>query len=181
MILNLKGFTLIELLVVIAIIGVLSSVILVALSTARYKSLDARRAADIKEIQKAVELYYDAYGHYPNSANNWASFDAPTYTGTAISNPNASSITAALSNYINEPGDPDRVSQADGGYLYKGSGSSYCVLFYRTPYNMKDFQPSLIPSTRCATVTDQGGCLKADGSATANAIYVGVGTFAAGC
>lgn len=54
------GFTLIELLVVIAIIGVLASIVLASLSSARSKSRDARRIADIKQIQLALELYYDA-------------------------------------------------------------------------------------------------------------------------
>lgn len=67
---NEKGFTLIELLVVIAIIGLLSSVIVATLSTARAKSRDARRISDIREIQKALELYADDHGGlYPTSAS----------------------------------------------------------------------------------------------------------------
>jgi len=55
-----RGFTLIELLVVIAIIGLLSSVILASLNGARKKSRDARRLADLKQLQTALELYYDS-------------------------------------------------------------------------------------------------------------------------
>ncbi|MBI5742669.1 MAG: type II secretion system protein [Candidatus Niyogibacteria bacterium] len=63
---NKKGFTLIELLVVIAIIGILASVVLASLNSARKKSRDARRVADIKQIQLALEMYYDANsGKYP--------------------------------------------------------------------------------------------------------------------
>ncbi len=61
------GFTLIELLVVIAIIGILSSVVLASLNSARLKARDARRVADLKQIQIALELYYDANGKYPTS------------------------------------------------------------------------------------------------------------------
>lgn len=60
-----SGFTLIELLVVIAIIGILSSVVLASLNSARKKGRDARRISDVKQIQLALELYYDANGAYP--------------------------------------------------------------------------------------------------------------------
>ncbi|PIZ56329.1 MAG: prepilin-type cleavage/methylation domain-containing protein, partial [Candidatus Tagabacteria bacterium CG_4_10_14_0_2_um_filter_40_13] len=53
-----KGFTLIELLVVIAIIGILASVVLASLNSARKKSRDARRVADIKQIQLALEMFF---------------------------------------------------------------------------------------------------------------------------
>lgn len=61
------GFTLIELLVVMAIIGILSAVVLTSLNGARAKGRDARRISDIKQIQLALELYYDSTGGYPLS------------------------------------------------------------------------------------------------------------------
>lgn len=60
-----KGFTLIELLVVVAIIGVLASVVLASLNTARAKARDARRATDAHNIMLAFNLYYDQYGCLP--------------------------------------------------------------------------------------------------------------------
>jgi len=65
-----KGFTLIELLVVIAIIGVLASVVLASLNTARRKGRDARRLSDIKQLQNALELYYDTNSVYPAAATD---------------------------------------------------------------------------------------------------------------
>ena len=60
-----RGFTLIELLVVIAIIGILSSVVLASLSTARQKSRDAKRISDLGQVQLALELYFDKVQSYP--------------------------------------------------------------------------------------------------------------------
>lgn len=102
---SLGGFTLIELLVVIAIIGILSSVVLASLNTARTKSRDARRLTDIEQIRTALEFYADANsGKYPatttplvtggfipqvprdpQSTQTCASFAAGTYCYTGIS------------------------------------------------------------------------------------------------
>ena len=61
---NNKGFTLIEMLVVIAIIGLLSSVVVIGLGGARSKARDARRIADIRSIQSALEVDYTAVDGY---------------------------------------------------------------------------------------------------------------------
>lgn len=53
-----QGFTLIEVIVVIAIIGIMAAIISTALATARIKARDARRIADIKQVQNAIELYF---------------------------------------------------------------------------------------------------------------------------
>lgn len=72
-----KGFTLIELLVVIAIIGILSSVVLASLNSARMKARDARRIADLKQIQLALQMYYDKYNQYPPGGFWQNSKDSP--------------------------------------------------------------------------------------------------------
>ena len=75
-----RGFTLIELLVVVAIIGILSSIVLASLNSARKKGRDARRVADIKQLQLALELYYDA-----NTATGYPTTLDPLATGGFIS------------------------------------------------------------------------------------------------
>lgn len=62
---NKPGFTLIELLVVIAIIGLLSTLSIIALNSARARSRDARRISDVKQIQTALEMYYNLADQYP--------------------------------------------------------------------------------------------------------------------
>ena len=60
---NLKrGFTLIELLVVIAIIGILSSVVLASLNTARGKGADSAIKSNLNNSRAQAELYYDNSG-----------------------------------------------------------------------------------------------------------------------
>lgn len=97
-----RGFTLIELLVVIAIIGILSSVVLASLNSAREKGRDARRVSDIKQIQLALELYYDSNGSYPSSL---AAVASSSYISTVPTDPSDQSAyfyeqLSSGSNYV---------------------------------------------------------------------------------
>lgn len=95
-----RGFTLIELLVVIAIIGILSSVVLASLNSAREKSRDARRIGDIKQLQLALEMYYDSNNGYPTSTAALA----PDYIPVQPSDPQTGSAytytASSTSNYV---------------------------------------------------------------------------------
>ena len=75
-----QGFTLIELLVVIAIIGLLSTLAVVALNNARMKSRDAKRVSDIKQIQTALELYYNDANAYPSAVTGLGTIASGTVT-----------------------------------------------------------------------------------------------------
>ena len=66
-----KGFTLIELLVVIAIIGILSSIVLASLSSARSKGTDAAITSTLSNMRAQAELYY------ANNNNSYTSVTIP--------------------------------------------------------------------------------------------------------
>lgn len=53
-----SGFTLIELLVVVAVIGILASMVMVALGGARGRARDATRKSDLRQIKTTLEVYY---------------------------------------------------------------------------------------------------------------------------
>ena len=94
-----KGFTLIELLVVVAIIGLLSTLSIVALNTARAKARDARRVSDVKQIQTALELCYNDTGDYPTTIASLS----PKYMGTVPTAPtpfdNTTNCSTAKNSY----------------------------------------------------------------------------------
>ncbi len=118
---NKKGFTLIELLVVIAIIGLLSTLSVLALNNARQKSRDAKRVADIKQIQTALELYYnDAYG-YPTGGSSGEvlsgeelNFGTTVYMNSIPSSPTPQDGSCTIANNVYT-------------YTQNGSGASYDI------------------------------------------------------
>lgn len=61
------AFTLIELLIAIAIIGMMTILATIAFKSAQEQARDARRLADISQIQNALELYRRDEGHYPDN------------------------------------------------------------------------------------------------------------------
>ncbi len=127
-----KGFTLIEILVVIAIIGVLSSVVLASLNTARKKARDTIRMADMKTIYTMLVQYQMEYGGIPRtiiySDSNSGGWDyssqpvgAPTFMNFLVT----SGITTKV------PVDPINNMTGDSSpagtfgykyYCYSGSG-----------------------------------------------------------
>jgi len=79
------GFTLIEMLIVVAIIGILAGAVIVGLGPAQKGGRDARRLSDLRQVQNALELYYNKNQKYPNSlsSNDWAGLSG-ALTGAAI-------------------------------------------------------------------------------------------------
>ncbi len=131
-----KGFTLIELLVVIAIIGVLASVVLASLSSARVKSRDAARLAQGDEIRKAMELYYLSNGHYPGlSGNSLAPQDLDELESNLTN-----SHEDFFGNYMSSiPTDPvfDYGAYENGSYASRNDGTSFKYETQTSPINWK--------------------------------------------
>jgi len=123
---NKKGFTLIELLVVISIIGLLSTISVVALNGARKKGRDAKRVGDIRQIQTALELYFNDNYAYPIST--------AIALGTAAG---AKTIcTDGLEATCVESGDktymgivPANPTPNGAAYTYTSDGATYTITF----------------------------------------------------
>ncbi len=111
-----KGFTLIELLIVIAIIGLLATLAIVSLTTAQRKARDARRVADLKQLQNAVEVYYSEVAQYPLTASS-TTFGASATAVDTVSTWTDFGSSSVIGGYItNVPIDPDNDNAT--GYLY---------------------------------------------------------------
>lgn len=79
-----KGFTLIELLVVVALIGILMSVVLALLVSARNKGADAGVKSNLKNATVQGEVFYNTNIAFPNSYKNFCSITSPQGGATTI-------------------------------------------------------------------------------------------------
>ena len=114
-----RGFTLIELLVVITIIAVLNGAGTVSWTNAQKKGRDAKRKADLKSIQQALELYFQENKYYPR----------PWY-------PNYWCTTTGLSGYL----EPTYIKKVPTDPLYAGTTKDY---YYTTAWGRYTLAASL--------------------------------------
>lgn len=124
-----SGFTLIELLVVIAIIGILSSVVLASLSTARNKGNDTSVKSNLNAIRTQAELYYLTTGSNSYGSQAWVSGAATSCVGGMFSD---SVITKALTSADSANGTGNNVDCIAGDSYYvvaatMPSGGYWCV------------------------------------------------------
>ncbi|MBI2459911.1 MAG: type II secretion system protein GspG [Parcubacteria group bacterium] len=109
---------------VISIIGFLATASMVMLNNVRMKARDARRVGDIKQIQTALELYYDANNSYPNIVQSADHINCENRFPT---------LDTYLGNYISViPHDPlGPASRYCYYYNVKNSGQGYVIMAYQ--------------------------------------------------
>lgn len=86
-----QAFTIIELLVVISVIAIIATLAIVFLRQARVNARDSKRLSDIRQIQVALELFYNEVGRYPNeeelSTNNSIEHNGSVFMNKIPSSP----------------------------------------------------------------------------------------------
>lgn len=132
-----KGFTLIELLVVISIIGMLSSVVLASLNSARGKARDSQRIQALTQMRTALELYAgDNGGHYPMSRDSIGddiTYFIGTTPGCSLYGIGVQPIYGLAPTYIPYlPQDPKSPNVSAYCYVYASDGDDYKFMVFET-------------------------------------------------
>ncbi|MFA6492942.1 MAG: type II secretion system protein [Patescibacteria group bacterium] len=172
---RLKGFTLIELLVVVFIIAVLASLVIVNVSGARASARDAKRVANMKTIQGALEQYNEKYGTYPMTVSKtavtgfidcggsvWGIGNAPVYCRPANPSPHYNSAVPSGTN-LHFCQDGYCGACSDWGF-YDSQDSSADGYSSWIPGLTKEFMQSLPNDPKFSLKGDQCIVYKSDGT-----------------
>ena len=132
-----RSFTLIELLIVIAIIGILAALIIVSVTSVAAKARDVKRQEDLRNIQKALEMYYTINGSYPITSGFQG--NCSNYGSHPISGSNGYVPNLAPTYISSLPLDPRQGINCQGivnngaCYLYASqAGTDYKLMAFRT-------------------------------------------------
>lgn len=139
------GFTLVELLVVVAILGLLSSVVLTAAQSARARGRDGKRIADLNQIAKALELYFDDYKAFPTPVTG----GSYNINGVVL---NSVNVPGLVPNYLRTlPAAPVPPDGSCSGAAARGANN----FWYET--NFPGGKPSLYTITFCLGIGQATG------------------------
>jgi prepilin-type N-terminal cleavage/methylation domain-containing protein len=122
-----QAFTLVELLVVISIIGLLSTIAVTSLSSARRRSRNAKRIADVKQLVTAFNLglEFSTNNAYPNAGVDAWRCISTACTGGYFGYIANETVDGFFTPYMAKPIDPDdKNSRTRGGYLYNASSAA---------------------------------------------------------
>jgi prepilin-type N-terminal cleavage/methylation domain-containing protein len=135
-----RGFTLIEVLVVVSVIALMMTFLFLGFNDGRGQSRDAKRQADLRNLQTAVQAYRSEHGRYPagcNGAGNWSgelggAWDCGDGTNQYIVG-HEPGINFAPRYIRSIPSDPKRVDANSGyAYLTNAEGTVYKLVVFRS-------------------------------------------------
>lgn len=107
---NKSGFTIVELLIVIVVIGILAAITIVAFNGVQQRGRDAERTSDVKQLKKALEMFYAENSYYPAVGD----------VTNATFRTNTLKIPAGI---VTPPGQTGTI-----GYCWANTPNSYCYV-----------------------------------------------------
>ena len=141
-----KGFTLLELMIVIVILGVLTTLISGNFLNSLKRGRDTRRKADLQNVQKALELFYEDKKTYPT-------FNIFGADGALCETQVSSNCASSEKVYMQKiPVD----SMGACEYLYVSDGTQYQL--YSTIENAEDQGQGVIQSDNGGYASTDCGC-----------------------
>lgn len=114
-----SGYTMIEILIVVSIIGFVVAAALYAINASRVRARDTRRLADMKQVQLALNVYYDQNGNFPSPdiGDGCGGWDAGNQTFQLLTN--------RLAGVMNNPPNDMTATDCNGYRYYRYSAGSY--------------------------------------------------------
>ncbi len=113
-----KAFTMVELLIVVSIIAIILTMAIFSFNNTREDSRNSQRVSDIKQVQLALEKYYNDNGSYPSELTFGQSLigsSGKIYMDNVPTNPN--------------PRDDGDCSDSEYQYSYNSSNKTYQITF----------------------------------------------------
>lgn len=145
------GFTLLELLVVMAIIGILAAIGIASYGGVQAKARDARRKSDLESIARALEMYRNDFGRYPNSSASGGKIQGHGGTAGSATYDWGGSFTINNQIYMQElPKD------TKFGYLYEVTNDGGTGKGYRLYARLENLEDVSIPRIGANPTTYQG-------------------------